>query len=66
MYTGSMRLSAYLKKHKLSNAAFAKQLDLSRATVCRYVNGEMQPSGRVAKLIETVTKGAVRPNDLYS
>jgi predicted transcriptional regulator len=61
-----MKLSAYLEKHKLSKAAFAKQLGLSRASVCRYVNDEMKPSARITKLIEEVTRGAVRPNDLYS
>ncbi len=59
-----MKLKEYLKKNKLTIAAFADSIGLAPFSVERYVKGRLpQPDAMVSIFRET--KGAVAPNDFY-
>ena len=51
-------LKEYLGKKGLSQAAFAKMLNVSQPTVCDWVNGHMHPS--TGKLIEISRATGIR------
>ena len=61
-----MNLDAYLKEKNLSLGAFAKQADLSKATVFRMLHRVVIPSRSTMERIEAATDGAVTRFDLIS
>lgn len=52
-------LARYLRKHKLSAAAFADMVGAHRSQIGRAVRGERAPGLDLAVKIESVTGGAV-------
>lgn len=52
-------IRAYLKKHKLSQQEFARQLDVSQGMVWQWLNGRRRITAERAKQIEEVTGGCV-------
>lgn len=58
-----MQLIEWLEQEGVSQASFAKQINVSQPTLGRFANGRSDPSVRIANEIERVTNGAVRPRD---
>lgn len=58
-----MKLSTYLKKSELSQAAFAKLVGVTQGRVSQWLDGESIPAERCL-VIEKATKGAVSRFDL--
>ncbi len=62
-----MRLDAWLKREKVSRAAFARSVGLSPASITALCNDDSAWLSRdAAERIAEVTKGAVTPNDFLS
>lgn len=59
-----MTLQSYLKKHNLSQEAFAKSLHVSKGLVWQWLNGRTRITGEMAVRIERATDGEVRRQDL--
>lgn len=59
------RLNNFLKVNVLSREWLAGQIDVSVATVCRYINGHRIPSKEIMQKIYAVTGGHVRPDHFY-
>jgi DNA-binding transcriptional regulator YdaS (Cro superfamily) len=59
-----MNIARYLKKNNLSQAAFARMLDVSPGLVWQWLNDETTITAEQAKKIETVTQKEVRRHDL--
>lgn len=59
-----MRLAQYLSREDLTQAAFAKKIGRSIATVSRIANGLQKPDTDTVLAIEDATRGAVRFRDL--
>lgn len=53
-------IRAYIKRHQLSQGAFAGQLDVSQGMVWQWLNGRRRISAERAKQIEEVTGGEIR------
>lgn len=58
-----MRLTDYLREHKLTHTGFAAKIGATQAAVTRYVNGRRKPSLDKLLIIERVTGGAVQARD---
>lgn len=58
-----MRLAAYLKKHGISDKAFADLTGLHFTEVWNYRTGRRQPRADKVAAIEAATKGQVRAKD---
>lgn len=58
-----MKLETYLAVTKKSRAEFAKNLGVTEASLCRYINGDRMPRPSLLKTIAHMTEGAVMPND---
>lgn len=54
-----MTLAAYLARHQLSMAAFARLVGADRSRISRCVRGERRPGLRLALEIERATGGEV-------
>jgi transcriptional regulator with XRE-family HTH domain len=52
-------LARYLKKHKMSDAEFARRLGVQDSTVYRWRTGKRRPDIDSANAIERATNGAV-------
>ena len=61
-----MTLSEYLKAKKISQAKFALRCNLSRATICRILDGSRYPSPETMRRIFLASDGEVRPNDFFN
>ena len=61
-----MTLSEYLKAKKISQAKFALRCNLSRATICRILDGSRYPSPEPMRRIFLASDGEVRPNDFFN
>lgn len=59
-----MTLQTYLKRHDLTQKAFAKTLGVSKGLVWQWLNGRTKISGRMALAIERATQREVRRQDL--
>lgn len=59
-----MRLSQYLEKQKMSDAAFARLVGVSSEAVRRY-KAKRVPQPSVMEKIIAVTDGQVQPNDFF-
>lgn len=59
-----MNLTTYLKRKKLTQAAFAEASGVNVATVSRFLNGETMPSTENVARIERETDGKVTFADL--
>lgn len=59
-----MTLIAYLKKHKISQEAFAASLGVSKGLVWQWLNGRTRITGDWAVAIERVTGGEVKRQQL--
>ena len=57
-------LKLYLKRHKLSQQAFADRLDVSQGLVWQWLNGRSKVTGDMAVKIEDLTGGEVTRKDL--
>lgn len=60
-----MKLSAYLKKHRISQQSFAKSVGVTQGMVWHWLNGYPVTAERALK-IEEVTNGEVDRSDLRS
>lgn len=60
-----MRLSEYLKTHKLTTYDFAELVQVSQAAVQRYATGQRIPDEEIMPRIYAVTNGTVTANDFY-
>jgi hypothetical protein len=60
------KLDTYLKKHSLSDAAFAKAVSRSGTSVYRYRTGKRVPDPIAMVRIFIATRGCVRPDHFYS
>lgn len=58
-----MKLEIYLDVTKKSRSEFAKNLGVTEASLCRYINGDRMPRPFLLKKIAVTTDGAVMPND---
>jgi transcriptional regulator with XRE-family HTH domain len=61
-----MKLGEYLKKHGISMQAFADKVELSCASISRYITGERYPQRQHAVRIVNATGGTVSFDDLYT
>lgn len=59
-----MTLQTYLKKHGISQDAFAKSLDVSKGLVWQWLNGRTEITAEKAVDIERVTRGEVKRQQL--
>ena len=60
-----MRLSDYLKVKKLSRLKFSKILGISPIHMSNICNGKRNPSSKLMRKIEELTKGQVTMQELY-
>lgn len=60
-----MKLSDYLVREGLSQAAFAYTIGVSQQAVERYANGERIPRSEIMLKIKAATAGAVTADDFY-
>lgn len=60
----AMKLKDYLYHHGISIQDFADKLEYSRTHLSQIVNGQSNPSKRLAKSIERETSGEVKVEDL--
>jgi len=61
-----MTLSDYLLSRQLSDAAFARQIGVTRQAVYRYRRRVQPPAWSVLEAIHKATEGVVTPNDFLS
>lgn len=61
-----MKLAEYLKQNKISHAAFAKKVGVSRPLITRISNRKRNPSIRILVKICELTNGAVTAPELYN
>jgi transcriptional regulator with XRE-family HTH domain len=61
--TGSFKLAAYLKRHKLTQLAFAEKAGVPVPQVSLYLSAIRRPGLESALKIERATDGAVRAED---
>ena len=59
-----MKLKDYLYYNEISIQDFADNLEYSRTHLSQIVNGQSNPSKRLAKAIELQTKGQVTAKEL--
>lgn len=59
-----MQIAAYLKKHNISQEAFAKSLGVSKGLVWQWLNGRTAITGERAVQIERITNGAIKRQHL--
>uniref|UniRef100_UPI0035CBD0E0 helix-turn-helix domain-containing protein n=1 Tax=uncultured Sphingomonas sp. TaxID=158754 RepID=UPI0035CBD0E0 len=60
-----MKLDVYLKKHGITQRAFADLLGCEQPTVARFASGQRVPSPDLMRLIAEHTAGQVTPNDFF-
>lgn len=60
----AMDLARYLEKSKLTQAAFARRIDVAPSYVSMLLNGTFWPGRRLMLRIVEETRGQVTPNDL--
>ncbi len=60
-----MNLKQFLKLKKISNADFAKNLNISPISLSRYIGGQRLPEKNILLKINDLTDGLVTPNDFY-
>ena len=60
-----MKLSDWLELKDLSVTEFARQIDVTHATVSRYVSETRRPKPSIMERIRKATKDAVQPNDFF-
>lgn len=61
-----MRLDDYLQSRGLTNAEFAKLVQLSEGTISLLCRGEIWMSRETAEKLVRATRGKVTPNDFLS
>jgi DNA-binding transcriptional regulator YdaS (Cro superfamily) len=61
-----MDLREWLFKNKIKITPFAKTLEYDRGHLTKIVNGQRNPSKRLAKAIEAATNGEVSAEDLLN
>lgn len=62
-----MTLDEYLNKHSIKPLQFAKTAGLrGKATVYRYISGEITPRKENMKRIQLATNGEVTANDFHA
>ena len=61
-----MRLSEYLKKHKLTQKDFAEKVGVARPQITRIISKKRNPSPHLMKKIEEATEGEVTMQDLFN
>ena len=66
MHTCRMKLSAYMKLHKLTDAELAVEIGKCRTAVLRYRRGTVVPPLNVIAQIEKATNGRVSFEDFVS
>jgi transcriptional regulator with XRE-family HTH domain len=59
-----VKLKNYLTHNKIKLTDFARKINYSKGNVSNIVNGKIQPSFRIALLIQKVTNNEVMPLDL--
>lgn len=61
-----MQLSEYISSRNLSVQAFANSVGVTPEAVRLWLKRKRTPSSTQVEKIRKVTKGAVKPNDLFS
>ena len=61
-----MKLDRWLKRHKVSPEAFAKQIGVHETTVYRFIQGLSFPKSSNLRKIAEVTNGSVKANDFLN
>lgn len=61
-----MKLSDYLTKQKLTDAAFSEAVGMSQSQISRLRRNKSKPSFSTIKLIAEKTKNKVRAQDWYA
>ena len=61
-----MKLSEYLKKHKLTQEEFAKMVGVARPYITTIISGNRSPSPALINKIQDVTKKEVSFDDLFN
>ena len=61
-----MKLSEYLKNHKITHKQLAEKVGVSPPQITRIVNGTRNPSTLLVSLIEEETSGQVTLKDLVN
>jgi DNA-binding transcriptional regulator YdaS (Cro superfamily) len=59
-----MNLKTYLRKHKLSQSEFARQVGVTQGAVWQWLEGKQRISAEKALLIEGATGGVVSRQEL--
>ena len=59
-----MQLAAYLEKHNLSQAEFARKAGVSRALISHIVAGRRKPSPDTARALERASRNLVSKSEL--
>lgn len=59
-----MKLDAYLRREKLTDAEFGQRVEASQHTVRKWRRGERKPREHVSRIV-AATGGAVTANDFY-
>ena len=60
-----MGLDEFMRARGLTNAAFARLLDVTEMSVLRYRRGSRLPRRQVLEKIVTITNGMVTANDFF-
>jgi hypothetical protein len=58
-----MKLKDYLTKHNIKNVRFAESIGYGEVYTGKVINGKVLPGYKLVKIIEQVTKGAVKEGD---
>ena len=61
-----MDMRTYLDKEKISLAAFSRAINVSAASMYRYLAGDRIPHRAVMERIVQATHGQVQPNDFFA
>lgn len=59
-----MTPKAYVRKHGISGSEFGRRMKISKHTACRLINGSQNASPRLARRIQSKTKGEITVRDL--
>ena len=61
-----MKLETYLKDKRIPQNEFARSIDVSPATVNRWIKSNRRPNWVTMERIKEVTGGRVKPNDFLN
>ena len=65
LFSSTMKLDDYLKRHKKTQAEFAEQVGVTAEAVRLWITGGRSPSSTTMRSIIDATDGKVQPNDFF-